>query len=607
MENPQVDPCKQWAAALSLMRPGEGVSAEFAAHVASCPHCATTVGALQTPTMAFRWLALGGERPKIPLQATLDALAREVRQWPLVLTSPVASAPSWREEASATAEHADERANGANGTIDAACGTTQQWTMVDDAAMISEVERVSADDACDGSSGAASGAAPDEQPRPAEVALATTLPAPPPVPPPALAVREPLSLSSKWTSASFKLPDDPLWYTEPHYSFEIAYALHQAYTVITDSDDKAPTERDATANGAKSAERSRLQNLLTQYIAKRMSAHQRISVYYALGRLNSIQEDYTQASRCVGIALELSQSLNDLDGCALLAYLHGTLVRYAQRFSEEARDYDLSFRFLNEGGNNVPHADIVLELEMLMRLAGSYFIRERYDISRRLLGEARQLVGLASQEQRHNPQALANIRQDAAGLEWLAALLFRWSGEPERALRHALSASEVYTELQRPQLLGRIAIVIADIALDLADNSADTMMEQTMTRAQHVYTALAEPYLRLALTTLPEVCDTPGESLARLTQVRFERMTRQITPRIATIEQVAQVARRRDDTLLLAQAQTALGDEFQLHGETESALSCYRLSLDTLRMSDGPALGVWARRRLLYAAEFMIP
>jgi hypothetical protein len=201
-----------------------------------------------------------------------------------------------------------------------------------------------------------------------------------------------------------------------------------------------------------------------------------------------------------------------------------------------------------------------------------------------------------------------------AGIEWLTALRFRWTGEPGRALQHAMLASEVYARLEQSQLLGRIAIIIADIALDLAEATADTdaidigdaLPQHALTRAQCAYTSLAEPYIHLALTTLPQENDPAGESLAKLTQVRFARVTRQLTPRIATIEQVAQVARRRDDLLLLAQAQTALGDEFQLHGEVESALTCYRSTLDTLQASEAPAMGIRARRQLLRAAEFTI-
>lgn len=196
------------------------------------------------------------------------------------------------------------------------------------------------------------------------------------------------------------------------------------------------------------------------------------------------------------------------------------------------------------------------------------------------------------------------VRQRSAEISWVKALVHRWSGRPEVALRHAMAAAEEYSALNQLSSLGRIATVVADTALDLVESFGASAMPQTMSLPQQLYAALAKPYVVLAMDTLQKKGDDPiGVMLATLTQARLERITHQDTERLAKIAEVITFALKQANPEILSMAQTTLGDEFRACGETEQSLVCYRLALDTLRATEYPVIGIWAKRRLLQAAE----
>jgi len=389
-------------------------------------------------------------------------------------------------------------------------------------------------------------------------------------------------------SPSFRKPDQMEWREEAHYSYAVGKQLTQLYWLLE--------RRDAP----------RARRCLEHLDTAAMSIHQRLCLEYASGMVALTDKEYTSAWAHFDDALEVSHRVNDQRGSAALACLRGAASYHVQQYGAAITYYTLALdliRALNETRGGEVAADSALELESLTPLASSYFVVGQFERSRQVIEDARRLVARASAEQQRDAQGMRAVRKLAAEIEWVAALLFRWSGAPEQALRHAMAASEVYSAMGEQGSLGRISIVIADIALDLADAFADLTMTQLVTRSQQLYSSLAEPYILLATTTLRAQGDLLGAALADLARVRFERATRQTTPRMATIKEIAKVAQHYGDVSLLGLAQTALGDEFQSNGEREQSLACYRLALDTLRATNFPAMGIWAQRHLLQAAE----
>ena len=429
---------------------------------------------------------------------------------------------------------------------------------------------------------------------PASEDVTTTPPDPKPLPANTIYyLVSPQRLTSAWIAAtpSFRRPDAVQWRDEAHYSYPTGQQLTQVYALYKQKD----------------VRQARL--CLATFDTHTMSIHQRLCLEYISGMVELSDGEYTVAGAHFDDALDMSQRINDPSGHAALACLRGATLYHAQRYGVAIDYYTRALNLIQEltatlGGD--AHLDHALELESLTPLASSYFAIGEFDRAWAIVENARRLLAQASEQQRRDEQGKRAVRRLAATIEWVAALLYRWSGAPEQALRHAMAASEVYSAIRERRSLGRIAILVADSALDLADVFAEaTSAPQPMTRSQHLYLALAEPYVLLATTTLRDCGDTLGEALARLTQARFERMTRRTTKHLDAIDDVVKVAQRYDDLLLLALAQTARGDELHAHGEHTQSLTCYRSALDTVRATESPAMGVWAQRHLLRATEFL--
>jgi tetratricopeptide (TPR) repeat protein len=242
-------------------------------------------------------------------------------------------------------------------------------------------------------------------------------------------------------------------------------------------------------------------------------------------------------------------------------------------------------RVMQEDGQAVDDAAV---FDVTTNLAGLRFFLADYAVAEQLLAEARSLLPALNGK----PQ-----RRDVARIPWLEAHLYRWRGEPERALRPALAAAHEYDQSAGGSTV-RIQVVVADVALDLAA----TMPPGT---DRDALLTLAEPHITRATVVATEVGDDIGGLLARLTALRLMRMRGENRDRVAPIEEIARRARRLQDDALLAQAFTALGNEWSERKEHESAQVCYRQTLSILDGSDVPALGVWAKRELLRADRQM--
>jgi tetratricopeptide (TPR) repeat protein len=323
-----------------------------------------------------------------------------------------------------------------------------------------------------------------------------------------------------------------------------------------------------------------------------MSERQRLHVCYILALAYAADGKFAQALRWLDMALELGVALDDLGALAELLYLHGVASSRLLRYQEAAADHWDCLALLRNRDSDPNPADLAFELDVVEQLAEFEFLLAHYDRSASLLESAARLVPAAPEQ-----------RTEAAGLEWVRAQLYRWRGEKELALRHAMAAADVYAAIGSPAASGRIQTVVADIALDLAETFPPLPAGPRLGGANSAFVTLAAPYVERALHLAHESQDMEGEGMALLARARYSRARQLNEDRLPAIEGVARTAQRLEDMALLAQAQTALGHELAARREGEASLVCYRQALDTLQGSDMPALGVWAHRAIAHADE----
>jgi hypothetical protein len=117
---------------------------------------------------------------------------------------------------------------------------------------------------------------------------------------------------------------------------------------------------------------------------------------------------------------------------------------------------------------------------------------------------------------------------------------------------------------------------------------------------------LARPHIERAERLAKAAEDKPGQGLTQIVRAQYARLHGSSTDRVASIEAVIRFARDIDDVAVLAQARTALGDEYAARGEIESALTCYRATVEVVAASEVPVLAVPAQRALRSAREMRI-
>jgi hypothetical protein len=181
-------------------------------------------------------------------------------------------------------------------------------------------------------------------------------------------------------------------------------------------------------------------------------------------------------------------------------------------------------------------------------------------------------------------------------IEWMEALLYRWSRQPARALQPALVAAHVHTESGSPASAARGQVIAADVQLDLADAFPHGSDRDGLITA-------AGEHILLAQELAEEAHDEVGTNLALLTEIRYSRMAGENESRLALAEDVIHAAHRLGDTALLVQAYTTLGDELAALQRSDAALDCYQRSLDVVVGGELVALAVWSQRALHHARE----
>ena len=151
-----------------------------------------------------------------------------------------------------------------------------------------------------------------------------------------------------------------------------------------------------------------------------------------------------------------------------------------------------------------------------------------------------------------------------------------------------------------PAAQGRIHTVVADIALDLAEDS----VAGTPYAARTAFLKLAAPYVRRGVHLAREGADASGEALALLTRARYDRLSDHQVDRLRSINVVVRLARALQDAPLSSQAYVALGKELAAQGwDVAIQINCYDKGQQALAGSDVGAIERLALREGLRARE----
>jgi tetratricopeptide (TPR) repeat protein len=380
-------------------------------------------------------------------------------------------------------------------------------------------------------------------------------------------------------TSSLRYPDTLAEQDESLHNEAVAHLLSRAYSCLQQAKSVADAYVEAHA-------------FAKACFAYDMSKRQLMRVHYAYGTASLGLSEHYEGIVQLNEAIERAAELPDPGAYAQLAYLAADASRNLCCHSA-AVDYAKValgiLRFLADGRESI---DPKFESNVLICLATSEFTLALYSSAENHLQQARCLTS-----------SLHHDLVPLAAVSMLESLLFRWRGQPELGLHHALAATDIFNQMPESPIsllvLGRASSVVTDIALDLAGSfpSAPTSSAST------AYVELARPYINKAIQTARQIKDTGGLHVAMLIQARFDCLTGRKLNRVRTIERVIQHAQKNSDKVLQTQGFTALGREYTGLGRQEEALHCYRRALDAIAGTDAPAIGAFARRGLLLAQE----
>jgi hypothetical protein len=377
---------------------------------------------------------------------------------------------------------------------------------------------------------------------------------------------------------SLHWPGDPRWRDEPAFSSEVADLLTTAYACLA----RAHVRADAYVLAHRHS---------SACLPKVMSLRQRVQTYYALGSAYIGGEMEEQGVPCLVTAIGHAEELGDLGACAEIAFLAGSVERARSHYPIAVEYQSYSLANLSALNSDGAAWDIDLEVDVLLALATAHFLLAHIETAQEFIDEIERRSML--------------IRPDdtrSGALEWLRANLFRWNGQPERALRHAMVAAGLYDgfdSLSAERAHGRLNAIIAEIALDLAE----VLPTSGYLHGQDALLTFAAPYIERGVTIARKLDDKAGEDVAILVRLRHQRFTAADTDRIVTIERIARQAEQRGDPPTICHAKTALGYELLMAGDTDAALVVFRQAVDLSHLYEMPANGTWAYRALLRAQE----
>ncbi|GAC1454774.1 MAG: hypothetical protein PVSMB4_15350 [Ktedonobacterales bacterium] len=375
-------------------------------------------------------------------------------------------------------------------------------------------------------------------------------------------------------------PDDPWWHRNRQYSFPVAQALRDAY-------DEIVRRRPATQG----YQRARAH--LMPYTFYPMCKPQRLLVTYVLAMSYAAEREYGSALEALNEALNLVEELGDRGAFAELAFLRAAAHRAQCQYVEAARYHRVCIETLWELGMTKGNeaVDPALELSCLVDLAAVQTMLADFAAADWCLHESQRLS-----------LEVPEARLEAGMIPWVRAVSGRYRGDLASALRDAMHACDIYADAAAgaPAAQARIQIVVADIALDMAEQAKEG--KRYTARSAHL--RLAAPYVKQGLKLARSGGDRTGEGLALLAHARYARLTKRNTSRQGTIESVLRLADDLDDPTLRGQAYIVLGQERAAQGESiDAQVDCYDRATEELSGTDLRAIAMLARRAALRARE----
>jgi tetratricopeptide (TPR) repeat protein len=370
-------------------------------------------------------------------------------------------------------------------------------------------------------------------------------------------------------ASSLHHPDDPSWSQEFGYSIVARGILINAYVHIRDS-------KGGLSGFLRAA------SIVNPIVKSRMSYRQRLHAYYILTTAYAAGGWFDEAlcwmDRAIMLALRLVDIKAQLELFAMRASISRALLRFEDAISDRKECLDL----LDFHGDIFGMNSSLARLHTHSQIATYAYFLCQPELAKCALAQARALAACA-----HHGDF------DLASAEWVQAHLYRTSGRPERALSHTLGFYSDYIGTASTVSRDRLEFFVAKTALEWAS-------KLTVSSDRRAILTLALAHLNAAERLSHESLDRSGQCLANLARVHYNRLSdKPATNRIAQIESVIRIGAELGDVAVTAQAYTELADEYLWQEELESAIGCYRKTLDVLAGSQVTVLGVPARRALL--------
>src|SRR5215469_6269061 len=226
--------------------------------------------------------------------------------------------------------------------------------------------------------------------------------------------------SSHQLSTWLHVSDHPSWHDQPNYSTPLARALAVAYDQLHHARHRPDPYFAAFA-------------ALAPFRDRLVCREQRLNLEYALAFAFSGDGSAPQAIDCLASAWEIAERLHDWGAQAELGYLEGDLWFCQSQFLEAYSAYEDALVALRRLAHDQVPVDPVLELSLVLRVAGCAIAMGWFPVCLRYLEEAYTLRATWAGE----------AAEEAASLAWIDANLASVRGKPFQALSQAAAAADL--------------------------------------------------------------------------------------------------------------------------------------------------------------------
>lgn len=345
---------------------------------------------------------------------------------------------------------------------------------------------------------------------------------------------------------SLDTPDHPDWANHPHYDLIVADKLTTAYQLIDEDFRRAAR----LALDCLDMELCDCQRLRATYIVAR-----------GFAALEREDEAVGWIDRALDLTLLVPEHPSFIDLLDLRFHCNVCRLEFGAA-SDDMAEAAARRRALPQPWDE---ALVTKLLATLCSRAQMLFYLSDPDGMQMLLREARDLLPLAGDG--------AALR--VADIELTQALLARQLGKAAEAAPIALRAAMTFESLSKPQSALRAYVLLASAYLDVAETTPPS-------RDQDHFFAVAAAHLKTARKLARACNDNNGAPLITLEHVRLDRLRGRWRDRVPVIERVITKARDENNTMLLVQALTTLGDEHRKLGNPQLAKRAYREALAAL-------------------------